>query len=283
MTNVLFMLVVNAFISLVSFLPLRDARGPGKRFPVATWSIVAVNAGVHVVMHYLAPRWLPGEAAWDSLMHSLMLTPSAVLEGQGLGAASMVTSAFLHADGWHIFGNMLFLVFFGRKVEDLLGPGKFMLFYLVSVFVSGIGSVLVESMLPVTQGQIPGLGASGAVTAVMGAYLFLYHEQRLRTLMLVAILPVPIPVKLPVWFFVLYHTSKDIIGGYLEQSLQELGYRYSMVGFFAHLSGFIAGMTLIYLFLPAELIHYRHRPLGERSAGGVVDRAEVVADSKVVG
>lgn len=253
-------LVLDVLLSLVSFLPLKDQRGPGKHFPIMTWSIIAINVAVHGVVHVLAPRWVGDAALWDWLFFSFMLTPALVLEGSGLGAASMITSAFLHADGWHLFGNMLMLLFFGRKVEDLLGPGRFALFYLVSIFISGIASVLAESALPLTQGEIPGLGASGAIMAVMAAYLFLYSEQRIRTLMFVTLFPVPIPISLPVWFFVLFQTARDVIGGWLEQSFQEMGYRYSMVGFFAHLGGFIAGMTAIYLFLPAEVLHYRHRP-----------------------
>lgn len=257
--DIFFALVLDMVFSLVSFLPLKDRRGPGKRFAVVTWSIITLNVVIHVVMVGFAPRWLGGRA-WAGLRASFLLTPAQVLEGSGLGALSMITSSFLHADGGHLFGNMLFLLFFGRKVEDLLGAGKFALFYLVSIFISGVGSVLAESALPLTQGEIPGLGASGAIMAVMAAYLFLYSEQRIRTLMFLFVVPVPIPINLPVWFFVIFQTAQDVIGGFLEQSFQEMGYRYSMVGFFAHLGGFIAGMTTIYLFLPAEVLHYRHRP-----------------------
>jgi membrane associated rhomboid family serine protease len=253
-------LVLDLLLSLVSFLPLKDQRELSKRFPVMTWLIIAINVVAHVMVHSLAPAWIGDVNAWEGLLLSFMLTPAEVLAGSGLGAASMITSAFLHADGWHLFGNMLMLLFFGRKVEDLLGPGKFALFYLVSIFISGVSSVLAESALPMTQGEIPGLGASGAIMAVMAAYLFLYSEQQIRTLMFLAVVPVPVPIKLPVWFFVIFQTARDVIGGFLEQSFQEMGYRYSMVGFFAHLGGFIAGMTAIYLFLPSEVLHYRHRP-----------------------
>jgi membrane associated rhomboid family serine protease len=257
--NIFFALVLDLLFSLVSFLPLKDQRESGKRFPLMTWSIIIFNVVIHVVMYGFAPRWLEGTGVWEGLRASFLLTPAQVLEGSGLGALSMITSSFLHADGWHLFGNMLFLLFFGRKVEDLLGPGKFALFYLVSIFISGVASVLAESAMPLTQGEIPGLGASGAIMAVMAAYLFLYSEQRIRTLMFLTVVPVPVPIKLPVWFFVIFQTLQDVIGGFLEQSFQEMGYRYSMVGFFAHLGGFIAGMTAIYLFLPAEVLHYRHR------------------------
>ena len=171
----------------------------------------------------------------------------------------MITSTFLHADLSHLLGNMFFLYFFGRKVEDLLGAWQFALLYLACTFISGIGSVVGGTTLPLTQGRIPGLGASGAVTGVMAAYLFLYSEQRIRTLVMV-VFPIPFIIKMPVWTFIVYTVVRDVMGGWLEQEIQALGYMYSLVGSFAHLGGFVGGMLCIYLLLPAEVLHYRHRP-----------------------
>jgi hypothetical protein len=163
----------------------------------------------------------------------------------------------------HLIGNMLILFFFSRKLEDVLGPLKFGLLYLTCVFVSSIGSVVAELALPTTQGTIPSLGASGAVMGVVAAYLFLYPTQRIRTLPLIGIIPIPFLIPMPAWVFILYTVAHDIVGGLLEQEIQAYGYT-TLVGWFAHLGGVIAGLTCLYLFLPAEIIHYR-RQIGEEA------------------
>jgi membrane associated rhomboid family serine protease len=173
----------------------------------------------------------------------------------------MVTSAFLHSSWMHLIGNMLIFFFFARKLEDVLGPLKFGVFYLTCVFVSGVGSVVAEATLPTTQGMVPSLGASGAVMGVVAAYLFLYPTQRIRTLPLIGVIPIPYLPRVPAWVFILYSVAHDIVGALLEQQVQAYGYT-TLVGWFAHLGGVIAGLTCLYLYLPAEIIHYR-RQVGE--------------------
>jgi len=264
MSLLLCVFILDFVLSLVFLLPLKDQRGPGKRFPLTTSILIVVNTVVHVIARYVMPALL-GDEAWDSLELVLKLIPAAVLEGIGLGAASMITAAFLHADWPHLLSNMFVLFFFGRKVEDLLAPWKFALFYLVCIFVSGISSVLGRAALPRTRGLLPGLGASGAVMGVVAAYLFLYSEQRLRTLVVLFIIPIPFPVRIPAWVFIVHTVLRDIFSGWFEQELQARGYIYSLVGSFAHLGGFAAGMTCLYLFLPAEVLYYRHRLKGRRT------------------
>ena len=111
-----------------------------------------------------------------------MLVPQAVVNGVGLPGWNMISAAFLHGSWSHLLGNMFFLMFFGRKVEDLLGPAKFLLLYFACIYLSHLASVIGEMALPVWQGAIPSLGASGAIMGVVGAYLFLYYEERIRTL-----------------------------------------------------------------------------------------------------
>ncbi|HNT73377.1 MAG TPA: rhomboid family intramembrane serine protease [Anaerolineae bacterium] len=254
----LLLLMLNFLLSFVFLLPLRDERGPGKRFPLMTWTLIAINIGIHIVFHLLLPP-LVGEEMWKQFKWYLMEVPAAIREGVGLGALSMITSAFLHANWSHLLGNMFYLFFFGRKVEDLIGSWKFASFYLVCIFVSSLVSVMSELALPLTQGWIPSLGASGAIMGLLGAYMFLYSDQRIRTLVIVFLLP--IPIKLPVWAFMLYMLVSDMSGALLEQELQALGLLYSQgVGFMAHLGGLFAGIVCAYLFLPGEVLSYRYRP-----------------------
>ncbi len=132
-----------------------------------THGLILINTAIHVVFYGFLPRWLGDEDTWLALRYLMMLVPADVINGEGLGALSMLTSAFLHTSWSHLIGNMLYLLFFGRKLEDVMGPAKFGLFYLVCVFMSSIGSVLGRVALPLTQGKIPGLGASGAVMGVV--------------------------------------------------------------------------------------------------------------------
>jgi len=256
---ILLFIALSYLLSLVFLLPIKDDRGRYRSFPFMTAGLVLLNTAIYVFVYYLLPRWVGDGEVWKNLMLRMMLVPDDVLKGEGLGALSMLTSAFLHANWSHLIGNMLFLSFFGRKLEDVLGAAKFGLFYLVCVFVSGTGSVLGRAALPLTQGVIPGLGASGAVMGVVAAYLFLYHDQRIRTLVMLTIIPIPFMIPIPAWVFILYTVVRDILGGWLEQEFQAHGYLYSMVDSFAHLGGVIAGLSCLYFFLPSEMLYYRHR------------------------
>ena len=255
---ILFAAFLDFVLSIVSFLPLRDESKFQNRFPPVTMGLVATNVFMHVVFHLLLPLLL-GTDVSDQLSVLFMLVPVDVLEGAGLGALSVVTAAFLHADFWHLTGNMFFLLFFARKVENLIGPWRFALFYLVCVFASGVCSVLGRAALPMTKGTIPGLGASGALMGMIAAYLFLYSDQRVRTLVTVFGLPIPFGIGVPAWVFILHMTLRDALGSWLEQQLQAEGYVYSMVDVFAHLGGFAAGLLCVFLFLPAETLYYRRQ------------------------
>lgn len=254
-------LVLDYFLSFVFFYPIKDDRGRYRSFSYMTVGLILINTVVHIVFYWLLPQWLGSDEAWVELAEQMLLVPADVVNGEGLGALSMLTSAFLHSDWSHLIGNMLYLFFFGRKLEDVMGPAKFGLFYLVCVFVSSTCSVLGRIALPLTQGKIPGLGASGAIMGVVGAYLFLYHEQRIRTWpMLFGIIPVPFTLHMPAWVFIVQTVARDITRGWLEQQFQAHGYVYSLVGSSAHLGGIIAGLTCLYFFLPHEMLYYRHRP-----------------------
>ncbi len=246
--------------SIILLLPLKDDRGRHRSFSYMTFGLILTNTIIHAIFFLLLP-WLMGspDAGFD-LMWQMLLVPADVIAGEGLGALSMITSAFLHADWGHLASNMFFLYFFGRKLEDVLGPTKFGIFYLTCVFVSSIASVLGNMAMPLTQGTIPSLGASGAVMGIVAAYLFLYQEQRIRTLpMLFGIIPLPFTLPIPAWVFILYTVMGDFTRGWLQQQFQEYGYIYSLVGSFAHLGGLIAGLSCLYFFLPRELLYYRHR------------------------
>ena len=251
---------IDLILSLILLLPISDSRKQ-QRLPIVTLILVGINTGIFLYFVYLLPRQVD-EASLKLIIRSQMMTPAFVMDGSGLPAWSMISSAFMHGNWDHLLSNMFFLLFFGRKVEDLLGPTKFALLYFVCIFVSHLGSVIGEMALPVWQGIVPNLGASGAIMGVMGAYLFLFYEERIRTLpMIFGVIPFVFYLpRLPVWVFILYTILRDVLNGWLEEQFQAAGTYYSFVNSFAHLSGIIAGMVCIFLFLPPAMLHFRRKP-----------------------
>ncbi len=241
------------------FLPLHDGRGRGQHIPIVTLALIGVNVGIYVAQSVVWPRQL-SEAVTNDVLYNLYLIPAGVMNGASNGALTMITSAFLHGGVLHLAGNMFFLLFFGRKVEDVLGHTRFLLLYFVCVFVSGIGSVVGEIALPLWQGIIPNLGASGAIMGVVGAYLFLYSGEKIRTIILPYGIPIPIFPRVSAGFFIGYLILSDVLNALLIEQFQKLGQQFSFVNSYAHLSGLVGGMIAIYLFLPDELLHYRYQP-----------------------
>jgi len=257
MTMLDFLFRLYQVLSLVFLFPLQDRRGRYKTFPYMTALIILLNVVVFLGLNLL-PRWIDIETL-IAVVESLLLRPVDVLAGEGLGALSMITAAFMHFTPSHLIGNMLILFFFGRKLEDVLGPAKFALFYLACAFVAGVASVLGWSALPVTQGQNSSVGASGAIMGVVGAYLFLYSSERIRTVFMITALPIPFFPWIPAWVYIIYSMARDVLLGQVEKQLQLMGVEFGGIDVFAHMGGIIAGLTLIYFFLPAEILHYRHQ------------------------
>jgi len=153
--------------------------------------------------------------------------------------ATVFTSMFLHGGWMHLIGNMLFLWVFGNNIEASMGSVRFIVFYLLC----GVGAVLAQG-LPDTQSAIPMIGASGAISGVLGAYLILYPKARVTVVIPIFIvlqtIKVPALVVLGIWFLMQLYSSFSA------------GYGGGGVAFGAHVGGFIAGMVLIPLF------KYRH-------------------------
>jgi membrane associated rhomboid family serine protease/HSP20 family molecular chaperone IbpA len=167
------------------------------------------------------------------------VVPINILEGRDLW--TLVTSMFIHADIIHLFGNMVYLWVFGDNIEDALGHGKYLVFYFLGGFAASfihIGSVLLTlpSLGMPARLDIPSVGASGAISAVLGAYLLLYPRARIRTLVfmffLVTIIAVPAFYYLGFWF--LYQLLMGVV------SLTGVA---SGVAFWAHIGGFATGVV----------------------------------------
>jgi membrane associated rhomboid family serine protease len=167
-------------------------------------------------------------------------TPRLIMSAPGGGALSNVTAMFLHGGLIHLVGNMLPLWVFGRRVEDACGPWRFLAFYLLAGTGAHILFVLVQS-----DSRIPGVGASGAIFGLMGAYLLLYPGGRIRTLVFISF--VPLWPRIRAFWIVLYFVGIQIIPAI--QILRDKA-DYS-VNHWAHLGGFFS-CVFIFLFLRPE-------------------------------
>ncbi len=207
------------------FIPLKDLN-PRRSTPWVTISLIAVNIGV-----FLYQSTLPYNAE-NAFILSFAEVPSRVsglLHGHGsvhLALLPLFTSMFLHGGLLHLAGNMLFLWIFGDNVEDFLGRADFLLFYLGC----GIGAGLLH-IFSDFHSSLPALGASGAISGVMGAYMVLYPRSRILTLIFIFLVPIPAVVILGWWFIL------QFLGG-----LSSLGLRASGgVAWWAHIGGFLLG------------------------------------------
>ncbi len=218
-------------------IPIRDDN-PTIRPPIVTVSIIAACAFV-----FLYQLTLP-ELASDRFIFRFGMTPALLLDdaigGKNIGIppwATIFTSMFLHGGLMHIAGNMLFLWIFGNNVEDSLGHLRFVVFYLLT----GVAAALAQAAID-PHSTIPMVGASGAISGVLGAYLVLHPNARVTMLF---------------WVFVFVRTFEQpayvVLGLWIAfQVLSALmaDPNEAGVAFMAHVGGFIAGVALIFLFRP---------------------------------
>jgi len=214
-------------------IPIRDDI-PTRRFPVVNYLLIAVNILVFVLM------WLAGSAQ-EALVYRFAMIPANFTNGLDLGDISDIfTSMFMHAGLAHIAGNMLYLWIFGDNVEDRLGHVGYLLFYLVGGVVASLAHLLTNP-----GSQIPTVGASGAIAAVLGAYLVYYPRSRILTFIplgfFMRLTMVPAILVLGLWFIL------QLFSGVLSLGGAEVG----GVAFWAHIGGFLAGVVVA-LLLPSR-------------------------------
>jgi membrane associated rhomboid family serine protease len=166
----------------------------------------------------------------------------------GRQVLNVFTSMFMHGSWLHLIGNMWFLWIFGNNIEDSMGHLRFVGFYLVCGVAAALLQVVVSPASP-----IPMVGASGAISGVMGAYLLLYPRVRVWAIVPIGIIPVSI--ALPAWTMLLYWAVIQAFGG-LAGLMAEPG---GGVAFWAHIGGFLAGVVLIKLFARPEDVKAHRR------------------------
>ncbi len=215
-------------------IPLRDIN-PTERFAVVTFILIVLNTAVFIYELTL------GKTAGDHFVQSFALVPAKLFaRGQAANhavpaVATLVTSMFLHGGVLHIAGNMLYLWIFGNNVEDAMGRIRFVLFYALCGLFAAYAHAYANRF-----SSVPMIGASGAISGVLGAYLLLYPQARVVTLVFfgffVRTVPIPAMIVLGFWF-ALQFLNAMLAGGSAGG-----------VAWFAHVAGFVAGMFLIGLF-----------------------------------
>lgn len=208
-------------------LPIRDIN-PTRTVPFVNYALLAANVAVYLAFTTLPPWFDAGYG----------LVPSRILRDPLGEVFTVVTSMFMHGGLAHLAGNMLFLHIFGDNVEDALGHGRYVLFYLASGFAAGAAQIAVDPA-----STVPMVGASGAIAGVTAAYVLLHPRAPIAVLN--PILPLwllmgPL-IIIPAWFVAAEFFVMNLLSG-----LQSLGRPTSGgVAFFAHLGGFVAGLALL--------------------------------------
>jgi membrane associated rhomboid family serine protease len=208
-------------------IPLKD-ENPARRPALLTYGLILLNFAIYF---YLAQS-----PVMDAdVVRRYAMIPADIAAGRHLG--TLLTSLFLHASLLHIGGNMLFLWIFGNNVEDQLGELKFIVLYLAS---GVVGSLLQVAVDPTS--TVPTLGASGAISGVLAAYVLYYPRARVLTFIVPFFF-----IHLSAVVFIGYWIALQILNAYLSLGVPEGG---GGVAFFAHVGGFGTGLILGLLLRP---------------------------------
>ena len=212
-------------------IPLRDVI-PSRTTPYITTTIIILNA--------LA--WL-FEVSLDPERLNQFLTAYGVVPAY-FSAPTLITSMFLHGSWMHIIGNMWYLWIFGDNVEDRLGHGRFIVFYLLCGIAAALGQVVMDP-----SSTLPTIGASGAIAGVMGAYFVLYPQSRVLTIVTLLIfweiIELPAYVLLGFWFVMQLFSAGTI-------AVTAASHGSGGVAFAAHVAGFLVGVAGVFVFRKTE-------------------------------
>jgi membrane associated rhomboid family serine protease len=234
-------------------IPIGDDDSDRRTTPFVTWMLIAANVFVFVA--------LQGMGANQRFTMAFVTVPAEILSGHDIAKSiplrdpygravgnldleptpipiylTLVTAMFLHGGFAHLFGNMLYLWIFGDNVEDALGHARYLVFYLATGVLAGLAHVMVTAALG-SDPLIPCLGASGAISGVLGGYIVLFPRRRVRVIWLYSVMEVPALVAIGIWFLFQLVSGAGMLGGGMGG-----------VAYGAHIGGFVAGLVLVKLF-----------------------------------
>jgi len=219
-------------------LPIGDDDSDRRFAPLVNYALIAINVLVFV--------FLQGMGGNEKFTYAFSTVPAEILTGKDITAGvleptpipvyfTLITSMFMHGGWAHLLGNMLFLWVFGDNIENRIGHMRYLIFYLVCGIIASLSHVFVSG----SDSLIPSLGASGAISGVLGGYLLLFPSRRVRVIMGRGITTVPAFVALGIWIVFQVISQMGVLGG--DQGGGGVAYA-------AHIGGFVAGLALIKLF-----------------------------------
>jgi len=219
-------------------LPIGDDDSDRRFAPLVNYALIAINVLVFV--------FLQGMGGNEKFTYAFSTVPAEILTGKDIAAGvleptpipvyfTLITSMFMHGGWAHLLGNMLFLWVFGDNIENRIGHIRYLIFYLVCGIIASLSHVFVSG----SDSLVPSLGASGAISGVLGGYLLLFPSRRVRVIMGRGITTVPAFVALGIWIVFQVISQLGVLGG--DQGDGGVAYA-------AHIGGFIAGLALIKLF-----------------------------------
>ena len=239
-------------------LPLWDDNTDRQTTPIVNYAIIALNIFVFVVLQGLGNN--------DQFTYSFSTVPAEILQGHdivtparvvqymgqrlvipGLGPTpgsvyfTLFTSMFMHGGFMHLAGNMLFLWIFGDNIEDRLGHVKYLIFYLLCGVIASLAHVFTTGVFATSENAllVPSLGASGAISGVLGGYILLHPKRRVTVILFRFLTDVPAYVAIGIWFAFQLISGLGMFGG---------GSQSGGVAYAAHVGGFLAGLVLIKFF-----------------------------------
>ena len=234
--------------------PIGDDNSDRTTVPIVNYILIAINVLVFVFLQGLGnndqftyafstvpeeirtgadiARPVPIEVGDQRAVINLQPTPGSVY-------LTLITSMFMHGGLMHLFGNMLFLWIFGDNLEHALGRARYLIFYLVTGLLASLAHVI-STFVFGDNPFIPSLGASGAISGVLGGYLVLYPKRQVRVIMLRMLTTVPAVVAIGLWFVFQLISAFGVIGAGPQSG--------GGVAFMAHIGGFVAGAALVKIF-----------------------------------
>ncbi|MGA2727810.1 MAG: rhomboid family intramembrane serine protease [Terracidiphilus sp.] len=221
---------------MAGFIPLGDASRRPRQFAVVTVAIILVNVWVFFKELIYGDRFV---YVWSAI-------PARITHGHHW--ITLLTSMFMHGSWMHIIGNMIYLWAFGREIEDAMGSARFLFFYLAGGIVAMMAQILGDPL-----SRIPSLGASGAIAAVMGAFIITFPRDRIRTILFffifIRVTFIPAAFLIGFWFLI------QVFDVGAVASIRTGG-----VAYLAHIGGFLFGVVTARVFVNPNRIAYRSSP-----------------------
>ena len=219
--------------------PIGDDPHPSGTSRLVTLALIAVN-----VLAFFVELSRPSEAALQSFIQSWGVVPREYSAGTDLAPriplpfwTTILTSMFLHGGWMHLGGNMLYLWIFGDNLEKVMGHLRFLIFYLLCGVAAGLAHIVFNA-----RSNVPTVGASGAISGILGGYMMMFPRNRVRVLTQRGVMAVPAFLMLGLWILIQLVSS---VGSVARTEQTEGG----GVAFLAHVGGFVAGLILVKLFV----------------------------------